>query len=308
MDVVQAMSLFRRVAESGSFSVAARESRLSQPTVSKRISALEKRLGVKLISRSTRQLALTDAGKQYYAQCIHILDELAETEAGLRHQQSSPAGLLRVNIPIVFGRLEILPRLWLFLERYSELKIELIMEDRAIDLIKEGVDLAIRVGRLDDDAMFIAQKIGDSPRLTVASPDYLARRGEPLSLQDLSRHDCIVYSLLRTGNEWHFTGPSGKETIRVQGRFTANNPDAIREAAVAGAGIAVAPQWLVADALRQGHLITILDDHVPTPFEINAIYPQRRFVPASVRCFIEHLRRAWSAGTIPATPDTAPGP
>lgn len=307
MDIVQAMSLFRRVAESGSFSVAAKESRLSQPTVSKCVSALEKHLGVKLISRSTRQLVLTDAGRQYYAQCVHLLDELAETEAGLRRQQSSPAGLLRVNIPIVFGRLEILPRLWSFLERYPELRMELIMEDRAIDLVKEGVDLAIRVGRLNDDAMFVAQKIGDSPRVTVASPDYLARRGEPLTLRDLARHDCIVYSLLRTGNEWHFTGPRGKETVRVQGRFTANNPDAIREAAAAGAGIAVTPHWLVAEALRQGRLVAILGDYAPTPFEINAIYPQRRFVPAAVRCFIEHLRHEWSVCTISATPDHAQG-
>lgn len=305
MDIVQAMSLFRRVVESGSFSLAAKTSHLSQPTVSKRIAALEHHLGVKLISRSTRQLALTDAGRHYYAQCVHILDELAETEAGLRRQQASPAGLLRVNIPIVFGRLEILPRLWPFLERYPDLKMELIMEDRAIDLVKEGVDLAIRVGRLDDNAMFVAQKIGASPRVTVASRDYLARRGEPQSLQDLARHDCIVYSLLRTGNEWHFTGPRGKETIRVQGRFIANNPDAIREAAIAGAGIAVAPHWLVVEALQQGRLVTILGDYAPTPFEINAIYPERRFVPAGVRCFIEHLRREWNPCSSTTTPDDA---
>jgi LysR family transcriptional regulator for bpeEF and oprC len=305
MDVVQAMSLFRRVAESGSFSVAAKESRLSQPTVSKRVSALEKRLGVKLISRSTRQLVLTDAGKQYYERCIHILDELAETETGLRRQLSSPAGLLRVNIPIVFGRLEILPRLWSFLARYPELRMELIMDDRAIDLVKEGVDMAIRVGRLDGDAMFVAQKIGDSPRTTVASRDYLARRGEPLTLQDLTRHDCIVYSLLRTRDEWHFTGPRGNETIRVKGRFTTNSPDAIREAAIAGTGIAVTPIWLVRDAIRRGALVPILGTYTPTPFEINAIYPERRFVPVAVRCFIEHLRQELNTCLPSATPDQA---
>lgn len=291
MDVVLSMSLFRRVAETGSFSAVANETRLSQPTVSKHVSALEKRLGVKLISRSTRQLTLTDAGKQYYERCIHILDELTETEANLKQQQSCPAGLLRVNIPIVYGRLEILPRLWPFLERYPDLSIELIMEDRNIDLIKEGVDMAIRVGRLDDDSPFVAQKIGESPRVTVASRRYLSNRGEPQTLQDLAHHDCIVYSLLSTRHEWHFTGSRGRETVRVQGRFTTNNPDAVREAALAGTGVAVTPTWLVREALNDGDLVRILGDYTPTPFEVYAIYPERRFVSASVRCLIEHLRR-----------------
>lgn len=291
MDIVLSMSLFRRVAETGSFSAAATETSLSQPTVSKHVSALEKRLGVKLISRSTRQLTLTDAGKQYYEHCIHILDELAETEASLKQQQSSPAGLLRVNIPIVFGRLEILPRLWPFLERYPDLSIELIMDDHNVDLVKEGVDMAIRVGRLDEDSPFIAQKIGESPRVTVASRRYLTTRGEPQTLQDLAHHDCIVYSLLSTRREWHFIGPRGRETVRVQGRFTTNNPDAVREAALAGTGIAVTPTWLVREALNDGGLIRILGNYTPTPFEVYAIYPERRFVSAGVRCLIEHLRR-----------------
>lgn len=291
MNLLLSMSVFRRVAEAGSFSTVARETDTSQPTVSKHVAALEKHLGIKLISRSTRQLNLTEAGKQYYEQCTRILDELAETEADLRQQHTLPTGTLRVNVPVTFGRLEIVPRLWEFLARYPDLNVELIMDDHQIDLVKEGVDMAIRVGVLADSSM-IARKIGDSPRVTVASPDYLAIHGEPQTLQDLKQHDCIVYTLLSTRNTWHFTGPRGKETIRVRGRFTTNNPDAIREAALAGTGIAVTPTWLIGNCVEQGKLKILLQDYVPTPFEIHAVYPERRFVPAKVRSFIDYLRES----------------
>lgn len=291
MDFLLSMSVFRRVAEAGSFSVVTRETGMSQPTVSKHVAALEKRLGTKLINRSTRQLNLTEAGKQYYERCTQILDELAEAEASLRQQQSQPTGTLRVNTPVTFGRLQIVPRLWDFLARYPDLKIELIMDDHSIDLVKEGVDMAIRVGVLAD-LNLIANKIGTSPRVTVASPNYLATKGEPQTLMDLKRHDCIVYTLLTTQNGWHFTGPRGKEKIRVRGRFSTNNPDAIREAALAGMGIAVTPIWLINNYVEQGQLKVILKDYTPTPFEIHTLYPERRFVPAKVRCFINYLREA----------------
>lgn len=293
MDVLESMSVFRRVAETGSFSAVARQTGLSQPTVSKHIAALEQRLGTKLISRSTRQLKLTDAGREYYERCISILDELAETEAGLSHQQSQPTGTLRVNAPVSFGRLQIVPRLWKFLAQYPDLQLELIMDDHQVDLVKEGVDMTIRVGALADSSL-IARKIGDSPRVTVASPEYLAAKGEPRTPQDLKQHECIVYTLLSTRNAWHFTGPRGKETVRVRGRFSTNNPDAIREAVLAGMGIAVTPTWLIGNCVEQGRLKVLLADYTPTPFEIHALYPERRFVPAKVRCFINYLREEFA--------------
>jgi len=289
MNVVLAMSIFRRVVETGSFSEVARELALSQPTISKHIAALEKHLNVKLLSRSTRQLKLTDVGKQYYSQCTHILDELIDVESSMRNQQSLPTGTLHINTPVTFGELNIVPHVWKFLAKYPELNIDLIMDDHYVDLIKGGIDMAIRIGPLTDSSL-IAQKIGNSPRVTVASPEYLAVNGEPKTLLDLKQHKCIVYTLLTTRNEWYFTGPKGKETIRVNGRFSVNNPGAIRQAVLAGQGIAVTPIWLMGDAIEAGDVKVILNGYIPTPLDIHAVYPERHFVPAKVRYFIDYMR------------------
>ena len=289
MGVLLSMSVFRRVVETGNFSEVARELELSQPTVSKHVAALENRLNVKLLNRSTRSLSLTDVGKHYYDRCVHILDELHETESTLCNQQSQPTGTLRINTPVTFGELNIVPHLWQFLLEYPDLKIDLIMDDHYVDLVKEGVDMAIRVGPMTDSSL-ISRKIGDSPRVAVASPDYLAANGEPGTLQDLKAHNCIVYMLLTTLNEWHFTGPHGKETVRVNGRFSVNNPRTIRQAVLAGQGIAITPMWLIHESIEAGEVKVILDQYTPTPLEIHAVYPDRRFVPAKVSCFIDYIR------------------
>lgn len=289
MDVLFAMSVFRRVAESGSFSEVAREMNLSQPTVSKNIAALEKHLEVKLLIRSTRQMSLTDIGKDYYQRCVYFLDELAETESTLRNQKSEPVGILRVNTPVTFGERCIVPIFWEFLSIYPELKVDMIMDDDYVDLVKEGVDLAIRVGPIADSCL-IARKIGDSPRVTIASPEYLEANGVPTTLLDLENHNCIVYTLLTTGNEWHFTGPTGKQVIRVNGRFSVNNPNSIRQAVLAGQGIAVTPVWLVNDCIESGQVTVLLEDYIPTALEINAVYPERDYVPAKVELFISYLK------------------
>ena len=289
MNVMLSMSVFRRVAETGSFSEVARELALSQPTVSKHVAALEQHLNVKLFTRSTRQLKLTDVGNQYYNRCTHILDELIEIESTMRNQQSQPTGTLRINTPVTFGELNIVPHVWEFLVDYPDLNIELIMDDHYVDLIKGGVDMAIRIGPMTDSSL-IAQKIGSSPRVTVASSEYLEANGEPETLLDLKKHQCIIYTLLTTLNEWHFTGPRGKETIRVNGRFSVNNPHAIRQAVIAGQGIAVTPIWLMGDTIEKGDVKVILSEYVPTTLEIHAVYPERNFVPAKVRHFIDYLR------------------
>lgn len=289
MDVLVSMSVFRRVAETGNFSAVAREMELSQPTVSKHIAALEKHLNVKLLNRSTRQLNLTDVGKLYYDSCVHIIDEMQETESTIRNQQSCPTGTLRINTPVTFGEIAIAPHLWQFLTEYPELNIDLIMDDNYIDLVKEGVDMAIRVGPMNDSSL-IARKIGNSPRVTVASQMYLDLYGEPDNLQDLKEHKCIIYTLLTTLNEWHFTGPQGKESIKVNGRFRVNNPRVMRQAVLEGHGIAVTPIWLVDDYIKTGQVKVILDKYVPTTLDIHAVYPERRFVSAKVRFFIDYIR------------------
>lgn len=289
MDVLLSMKVFRRVVEAGNFSEVAREMDLSQPTVSKHIAALEKHLGIKLLNRSTRQMSLTDTGRQYYDRCIHILDELSETESTLRNQQTQPLGVLRINTPVTYGERCIVPSLWAFLEKYPELKIDMIMDDQYVDLVKDGVDLAIRVGPMTDSCL-IARKIGDSPRVTVASPDYIEKHGIPDNLSDLDNHNCIVYTLLTTCDEWYFNGPNGKESVRVNGRFSVNNPGAIRQAVCAGHGIAVTPTWLMNDYIKSGKVKVILKEYTPTSLDVHAVYPERRFVPAKVKIFIDYLK------------------
>jgi len=288
MDVLFSMTVFRRVAETGNFSEVAREMEISQPTVSKYVASLEKHLNIKLFNRSTRHLSLTEVGKQYYDRCIHILDELQETESLIQNQKSLPVGTLRINTPVTFGELCIVPHLWQFMNNYPELKIDMIMDDHYVDLVKTGVDLAIRVGPMTDSGL-VARKIGDSPRVAIASPAYLTEHGEPESLQELKNHDCIVYTLLTTRNEWHFIGAKGIETIRVNGRFSVNNPRTICEAVINGQGIAITPLWLSSDYIKSGQVKVILNNYQPTALDIHAVFPSRRYVPAKVRCFIEYL-------------------
>lgn len=288
MNLLISMNLFARVVECGSFSAVARETGLSQPTISKQVAALEQHLGSKLIRRSTRRIVLTEAGGEFYERCTRILSELEEAEASVGRKKTMPTGILRVSMPVTYGRMYVLPTLWKFLAEYPDIRIDLHMDDHYAALVEEGIDVAIRIGALTDINM-IARKIAKSPRLTVASPRYLEENGEPQTTDDLKSHRCIIYSLLTTRDEWHFDGPDGREVVRVSGRFTANSPDAIRAAVLAGMGIAVTPQWLVRDCIERGALKVILLQYTPTPFDVHVIYPERRYMPAKVRCFINHL-------------------
>jgi len=296
MDMFVSMSVFKRVAELGSFSATARETGLSQSTISKHVAALEQRLGTKLLNRSTRQLNLSEAGQEYYKHCIRILDDIAESESTIGRGQSQPAGTLRITTPVMFGRLFIAPMLWEFLETYPDISIELIMDDHYVDLIKEGMDLAIRAGRQLPDSTLVARKLGHCPeQVLVASPDYLAKHGEPKTPADLKHHNCLIHSLLTPSNEWEFSGPKGKERVRVHSRFISNNRDTTNTAALAGMGIALTFLWPNSAYIQQGQLKTVLADYVPNSMDIYAIYPERRFVPQKVRSLIEHLNNCFSS-------------
>lgn len=291
MDLVSGMSMFRRVVEAESFSAVARETGVSQPTISKHVSALEKHLGVKLMNRSTRQLALTEVGKEYYHHCTRILDDLAEAEASVGKQQSELTGTLRINVPVSFGRLELLPVLWEFMKEYPAINLDIVMDDHYVDLVKEGIDLAIRIGPLFDSSL-VARKLGRYQRVTVATQSYLDEFGEPETIEGLKQHSCIVFTLLTTGNKWHYYDKDELKKVRVKGRVSTSSPDTMREAALQGFGIAVAPTWLVQDCIDDGRLKIILSDYTPTAMELNAIYPERHYVAAKVHALIDHMQKS----------------
>jgi len=289
MDVLTAMSYFRRVVEAGSFSTVARELGTTQPTISKHVAALEQRLETKLLNRSTRQLNLTEAGLEYYKHCIRILDDVAESEASVVEGKSMLTGNLRITAPVMFGRIFIAPLLWEFQDKYPDISIEFIMNDAYIDLLKEGIDLAIRAGKLTDSNL-VARKLGQCPeQALVASPAYLAKHGEPKTPADLKNHKCLVHSLMTPNGEWEFMGPQGKETHHVKTRFISNNRDTLTAAALADQGITISLLWTVSNQIKQGRLKRLLTNYTTNTMDFYAIYPERYYVPQKVRLLIEHI-------------------
>jgi DNA-binding transcriptional LysR family regulator len=289
MDIVAAMQVFVRVAEAGGFTPVARETRTTQPTVSRLVAALEDHLGARLFHRSTRAVSLTDDGKQFYELARHVLEAVAEAENAIGKRRTRAFGRLRLSIPVAFGRLHVAPRMPRFLDLNPEVQVELVMSDNFVDLIGEAVDLAVRVGEIADPTL-IAKRIGITRRVTVASRGYLERRGEPLHPADLAAHDCILYTRLATGNEWHFAGSNGDVVIRVQGRYLADNSEGVREGVLGGLGVGVIPVWLFKeDEIARGEVRIILRDFEPTSLPIHAVYPSRRLVPTKVRAMIEFL-------------------
>jgi len=289
MDVMHSMTVFRRVVEAKSFSAVARESNMSQSTVSKHVAALEQRLDTKLLNRSTRSLKLTEAGKEYYRHCVRIINDFQEAEASVGKGKIKPTGTLRISTSMAFGRIIMLPQMKQFFETYPEINIDLLFDDNYVDLVKQGIDVAIRIGPLADSSL-IAKKIGSSKRIVVASADYLIKYGRPRKPADLGKHNCLLYSLQKTPDLWYFNSTQqGDESIRVKGRFKASSPDAICDAAVEGLGIAIVCQWHAEKYIRTGALKVIMRDYRATAYDIHAVYPERRFMPQKVKRMIEFL-------------------
>lgn len=288
MDLLAAMRLFQRVVEAGGFSEVARQTGNTQPTVSRTIASLEAHLGVRLLNRSSRAMSLTDDGQQFYAQASRALEAVAEAESSVGRRRGKPTGLLRLGASVAFGRLHLAPRLPRFLARFPEVEVELVMNDAFVDLVGEGIDLAVRVGDLVDPSL-IARRIGTTRRVTVASASYLTRKGLPIVPADLMQHDCVIYTRLATGNRWYFAGPEGPIMVDVRGRFRADNSEAVREAVISGAGVAVIPVWMFTDEIETGRVKIILDAFEPKQLPIHAVYPSRRQVAAKVREMIDFL-------------------
>jgi DNA-binding transcriptional LysR family regulator len=296
MDRFTTMATFVRVAQLGSLSAAARDLGLTQPAVSQQVAALERRLGVRLLNRSTRRLAPTEAGERYLAQARRILEAVADAEDGLAEASDALTGSLRVHAPAGVGQAHLAPILIGFQQHHPELAVELIADDRYADLIGEGVDVAIRLGTLASPGL-VARRLATLRRILVASPDYVAAHGSPETPADLARHPHVRFSWAAAGDSVPLVGRDGKLEVRVQPRFLANNAFVLIEAIRAGIGIGGAQLPLVQPLLDQGALVRVMPDYAYAPLEVHAVYPSGRFVPRRVRAFVDHL-----AAALPAIP------
>ena len=283
------MQLFVRIVESGSFSAVARELGMIQPTVSKQMTALEEKLGVRLLNRTTRRLSMTDAGREYYERCQRILDEVQEMETEVAGLQNRPSGTLRINTPVAFGNVHMLPLTLAFRRKYPGLAIDLSLDDRYVDLVQEGIDIAIRFGELGDSQL-VARHVGSSASVCVASPAYLSAHGTPGTPSELREHECITYSYLFS-NEWPFDGPDGPQSIKVHGDFRANSGMTIRSAALEGAGIASVPAFLIREDIETGRLVQLLSQFAPAPIRISAVYPSARLLSRKVKLFVDFIQQ-----------------
>jgi DNA-binding transcriptional LysR family regulator len=288
MDRLAAMNMFVRVVETGSFSAVAKELNSAQPTVSKNVAELESWLGAKLLNRSTRSLRLTETGADYYERCVAILQDVEEAEQNVGLLQTQARGLVRVSAAVAFGRLHIVPRLAAFYERYPDIRIDIALNDRIVDLVEEGIDVAFRMGTLRDSNL-IARKLCASPMLTVATPAYLEQHGIPSHPRDLKDHNYIVYSDNVNRSEGMFQEDGNPLHIKLEGNLQSNNSEILRSALLAGLGISRVPRWLVGDRLKDGSLQEVLRDFQAGPSDIHAVYSPGRHLPSKIRCFIDYF-------------------
>lgn len=283
---------FAAVVECGSFVRAAEQLEVSTAAISRRIASLEKALGTQLISRTTRRLDITEAGRRFHADALNVFQLLGEAEERVRVGRESVAGLLRVAAPLSFGIQQVAPVLPAFMRRHPELKVQLLLEDRYTDLQAEAIDVAIRIGSLRDSSL-VATRIGTIDRLFCAAPAYLAEKGEPQMPKDLKHHCCLHYSLLSVREEWGVVFGETSEMIDIRGSLSANNAEVLKECAIQGMGITLLPRFVVQDALTDGRLRQVLPGFSPVPFGLFAVRLSRQFTPARLRLFIEFMRESF---------------
>ncbi|PWC34033.1 LysR family transcriptional regulator [Azospirillum sp. TSO35-2] len=288
MDRLDDMLAFIKVVDTKSFTAAADRLNLSKSVVSRRIGELENRLGARLLNRTTRKLSLTEVGQAYYERCSRILADLEEAEQAVADLHAAPRGRLKLNAPVSFGVLHLAPAVAEFLERYPSIEIDMDLNDRFVDLVDEGYDLAIRIGRLRDSSL-IARKLAPARVALCASPAYLKKHGIPETPEDLGRHSCLLYTNLPSPELWPFMVDGELRNIRVSGPIRSNNGDLLREAAIAGLGLVMSPTFLCGEALSRGELVTVLPRHVPSDTSVNAVYPQNRHLSPKVRVFVDFL-------------------
>jgi DNA-binding transcriptional LysR family regulator len=292
MDRLASMETFIRVVESGSFSGAARQLRVGQPAVSKTIAQLESFLGVKLLTRSTRGLTPTEAGLGYFERAKRAIEEADEAELAARGAGRGLKGRLRICAAVTFARIHLIPLLPQFLGQYPELELEVILDDRQIDLVQEGIDLALRMGKLSESALTV-RRIGRCKRLVLGTPDYFHRTGTPAIPADLSRHQAVVY-LQGEGSIWSFQRGSAKVAVKVQSRLKVTAAEGVRAAVLSHVGLTIASEWMFTPELRSGAVRAVLSEWTLPPLDLWAIFPTGRAATAKARTFVDFFERAFN--------------
>lgn len=285
----ESIEAFSRVARFNSFSRAAEDLGVSRSHISRQVSQLENRLGAQLLLRTTRKVSLTDVGQAFYSQCRDIIDNLDEAEQAVQELQARPRGILRVSVAGAFGEDFIAPAAIEFMQLHPDLSVVLDFNNRLIDLISEGYDVAIRAGTLQDSSL-IARRISSRKLLTCASPQYLERHGSPSSIHALNNHNCLLGTL----ETWRFRENQRNFDLRVNGSWRSNNGRALLQAARAGLGLVQLPTFYLEDALAGGELVTLLDEYNPTDTGVWAVYPHNRHLSAKVRLFVNYLAEKFS--------------
>jgi DNA-binding transcriptional LysR family regulator len=288
MDLLAAFQVFVRVSESGSFSAVARELGLSQPAISRQIAALEDHFGERLLHRTTRSLTLTDDGRDLLVHATRVLDSLQEAETAVGRRRGTVAGMVRLSVPVIFGRLYLVPRIGQLLAAHPALEVDVLFNDTLVDLVAEGVDLAVRAGVIADSSL-IVRRLGYVARYVLASTEYLARRGEPQTPQALSEHDCLIFTPGATPATWHFEGKEGPLSIPVSGRFRSDSGEGVREAVVSGYGIGLLPAWYFRDEIANGTVKILLQGWQVPGTPVHLIYPSRRHLSPRVRVVMDFL-------------------
>jgi DNA-binding transcriptional LysR family regulator len=291
------MEMFVRVVETGSFSAAARDFKIGQPAISKTIAALEDRLSARLLVRSTRRLSATEAGRAFYERALRTLTEADEAEAVARSAGAGLEGRLRICSPVTFARMHLVPRLGAFLDHHPKLQLEVVMEDRSIDLVAENIDVALYWGGLTDSTL-VARKLTQGEQMVVASPAYLARRGVPRTPGDLLEHNAIVYDQSSGGEEWRFRRATSETSVRIQRRLTVSAAEGVRAAVITGQGFAISSQWMFAPELESGEVVSVLDDWTLPPIDLWVMFPSGRLTSTKARTFVKWFEKTISGSQL----------
>lgn len=289
MDQFTAMKVFTRVVELEGFSAAARNLGLSNAAVSKNVSELEADLGVRLLTRTTRRLSVTEAGEAYYKRCVRVLEELNEARDEVSELAHTPRGKLRLSAPVSFGLMHLAQAIPKFLELYPGLTVDLVLNDRLVDLVEEGFDVALRGSGELSDSSLVVRKLAPIRRVVCGAPAYFERRPVPKVPSDLEAHECLVYSLSSSPKQWSFRHEGGELSVRVDGRYQVSNSIALKHALLAGLGLGLVPTFIVGPELRRKELRAVLTRFQTAPQALYVVHPHRHYVPHKTRSFIDFV-------------------